>query len=364
MRTLLALLLLFLVASADEISGAVVDGNSNPVAGVQVRLEAGWTRYDLPGFDGWYGVETKKETTGDDGRFTFADLPAGTVATVLVSAGAGVGWAKGTKNLEVKLGPPGSVRGKVLGKRQELKGLRVWVRGGMWLGSGEGTVDKKTGVYEVHGLMPGTVRVHIKANNFDVAVRDVEVAAGKTAKVKSVRFSGKFLAPRGPLVDCLKAKLIDLDGKPVRDVQLVWSSRWMDGGMSSDREGIVKLAGGGVAIGGPPYVLRIRSLRGKERVYSGVLRKIKRGTAIVELRPLHAIRGTVKRGDAAVERYRVAVVGPGAKPLLFWGTVKDGEYTVHVPPGPCRFVIGTADGRLHDRAVDVKGGATRNFKLE
>ena len=66
MRTLLALLLPFLVASADEISGAVVDANGNPVAGVQVRLEAGWTRYNLPGFDGWYGVETKQGTTGDE----------------------------------------------------------------------------------------------------------------------------------------------------------------------------------------------------------------------------------------------------------------------------------------------------------
>jgi len=75
---------------------------------------------------------------------------------------------------------------------------------------------------------------------------------------------------------------------------------------------------------------------------AGVGWAIKRGTAIIELHALHAMRGTVKRGQAAVE---------------------DGEYTVHLPPGTCRFVIGTADGRLHERALDVKGDATRNFRL-
>ena len=159
--------------------------------------------------------------------------------------------------------------------------------------------------------------------------------------------------------------VLDGQGRPVPAVrvQLLWSSQWMDGGMASDEDGIVRLAGGGVAIGGPPYRLRVQSLKGKERTYQGQLRKVRRGIAIVELRPLQVVTGTVKRGDAAVERYVLFVVGPGATPRVYTARVEDGTFAVHLPDGTCRFVIGTADGRTQEHELEVKAGSATTHEI-
>jgi len=155
---ILSLLALFATAAhADEVSGQVLDKQGNPVQGATLRLEVGWARYTLPtGADGWEGVvKTRTGTTDDQGRFTFADLPADAVVTILARTSDLVGIAQGTGKLEIRLAPPGALRGKVTGKNQDKKGVRIFVLGGMGLGHAETTPDKKTGAYKVGGLAPG-----------------------------------------------------------------------------------------------------------------------------------------------------------------------------------------------------------------
>jgi hypothetical protein len=333
-----------------------------------VRPEIGWVHYALtPDFDWWFAVKTMQGKTGGDGRFAFTEVPDGAVATAFVETGGAVGVGRGKGVLDVKLEAPGAVRGKVLGKRSDIKGLRISVRGGGGLGSEEGVVDKRTGKFEVAGVAPGKARVYIKRNNFDLARADVEIAPGKTSAIKSVKVKSGYLPCADPLVDSLKARLVDERGKPIPNVQLTWSSRWMDGGMNSDEDGIVRLAGGGVAIGGPPYLLRIASLKGESRMYRGVFQKVRKGAAVVVLQPLQEVTGSVRRGDAEVEHYRLFVVGPGEQPRVFWGRVEGGGFSVHVPTGQCRFVVGTVDGAMHVREVEVaasQGALPHDLKLK
>jgi len=363
-RVFSALLVLAALCLAGEITGVVLDGQGRPVPAVRVQLEIGKAHYALtPEFDRWCAVERKTAQTGEDGRFAFAELPEGAVGTVFVRTGEAIGVARGSGALEVKLGPPGVVKGKVRGKRSDIKRLRVYVRGGDGLGGVEGVVDKRTGKYEIRGLAPGSGRIFLKRNNFDVARQTVAIEAGQATTLKTIKITGKVLPSPDPTVDCTKAKLVDGNGKPVPGVQLRWSSRWMDGGMASDEDGIVRLAGGGVAIGGPPYRLRVQTLEGKERTYRGQLRKVRAGTAIVELRPLQVVTGTVKRGDAAVERYVLFVVGPGATPRVYTARVEDGAFAVHLPDGTSRFVIGTADGRTQEHEFEVKAGSATTHEI-
>ena len=132
----------------------------------------------------------------------------------------------------------------------------------------------------------------------------------------------------------------------------------MDGGMDSDEEGLVRLAGGGVAIGGPPYLLRLQSLKGKRGFFEGALKKTVKGTAVVEVRPLAEVTGSVSVAKAGVEKYRLLVVGPGERPRVYdTASVENGKFTVFVPRGKCRFVVGTPDGMTREEAFDVEGGS-------
>ncbi len=358
MRRGLALLFLAALGSAAEITGTVLDEAGNPVVGAEVTLAVGKARYALtPDFDAWIAVETRTATTGGDGRFAFTDLPEGAVGTASAKGPGTIGIAQGTGTLEVRLGKGGSVKGKVLGKGNDTKQLRILVNGGMGLRGEEGTIDKRTGAYEVAGLAPGQGRVLVLRGNWDVAKHDVEIVAGKTTSVPNMKIKeGALLPTADPRVEVTAAKLVDPHGTPVAGVQLSWSSQWMDGGMDSDKEGLVKLAGGGVAIGGPPYLLRLQTLRAKEGAFEGALVKVLKNTAIVEVRPLAEVKGTVAVGNEKVEKFTLLVVGPGEKPRVYTAEVADGKFTVHVPRGKCRFVVGTADGKTREHAFDVQGG--------
>jgi hypothetical protein len=356
---LFPLLLFAAVCGAGEITGVVLGEDGSPVVGAEVTVEIGKARYALtPEHDRWVAVETRTATSGADGRFKLADLPEGAVATASVKGTGTFGVAQGAGPLEVKLAPAGSVKGKVIGKGNDLKQLRIYVVGGMGLRGEEGEIDKRTGAYEVTGLAPGPGRVHVKRGNWDVARYDVEILPGKDAKVPNTKIKeGARLPTADPEVEVTSVKLVDPQGSPMPGVQLIWSSAWMDGGMDSDKEGVVLLAGGGVAIGGPPYLLRLQSLRGKEGVFEGAIKKTLKNVAVVELRPLAEVTGTVTVAKAAAEKYVLLVVGPGEKPRVYAAQVENGRYTVHVPRGKCRFVVGTVDGKTREHAFDVQGGS-------
>jgi len=231
----------------------------------------------------------------------------------------------------------------------------------------EGIVNEDTGLYEVESIVPGKARVSILRNNFYVARFDTDVKAGKKCGAKPARVMDGFLAGADPVVDVIKVRLVDRKSRPVAGVQLIWSSQWMDGGMNSDEEGIVPLAGGAVAIGGPPYLLRLRSLKSDTGFFHGVLRRVLKGVAVVELKPLQEVMGVVKRGDVSVKIYRLLAVGPGKNPNVYTARVGDGRYSVRLPEGKCRFVVGTEDGKLHEHDLKVSlsdGPTTHKIELK
>ena len=83
-----------------------------------IRSNVGWARYALtPDFDGWYSLAAHVAKTDEAGKAVFTEVPPGGVGTALVNTGEMIGSAHGSGTLEVKLAPPGSVKGKVLGKR-------------------------------------------------------------------------------------------------------------------------------------------------------------------------------------------------------------------------------------------------------
>lgn len=361
-------LLLTSLCRAADVAGVVLDEEGNPAAGVEVTVDAGRARYALTAdFDRWLAVETRTATTGADGRFSVADLPDGAVATAYAKGKGTFAIAEGAGPLELRLAKAGAVKGKLVGKGNDLKELRIYVVGGRGLSGEGGEVDKRTGAFEIEGLAPGPGRVHVMRGNWDVARHDVEILAGKTAAVPNTKIKEDALLPSpDPMVEVLTAKLVDPQGNPMAGVQLIWSSRHMDGGMDSDRDGLVKLAGGGVAIGGPPYLLRLQSLSSKQGAYEGALKKTLKGTAVVELRPLAEVTGTVSVAKANVDKYLLLVVGPGEKPRVYTAAVENGKFTAHLPRGKCRFVVGTADGKTREHAFDVEGGSpiTHDIALE
>ena len=67
----------------------------------------------------------------------------------------------------------------------------------------------------------------------------------------------------------------------------------------------------------------------------------------------------MKRGDAAVEHYRLFVIGPGQSPRVYWPTREKGAFTINLPAGKCRFVIGTVHGKTQEHPLEIKPGLGR-----
>jgi hypothetical protein len=357
LSSLVGLVLLSAAAGAEEkgaIAGVVRDADGKPVAGIEVVLEVGRARIQLTEeFDRWESVRTDRATSDKDGGFKFADVPEG--ASLLVWAKNDVGFASAhaVPGVTLTLAPLGSVSGKVAGKSMLLKGLRVVALGGVGPYAA-GQVDEDSGRFDVAGVAPGESRLHVYRGNFEVARIPIQVVGGEETKVKSVRVTETFLPVADPLVDVLRVRLVDSDGRPMRGVQFSWSSQWMDGGMNSDEEGIVRLAGGGVAIGGPPYRLRLSDLRLGTSVFRGaVTGGGKGGVATVQLESLSEVTGTVSVGGKARDLYRLYAVTDGKAPRAHTATVEKGRYSIHLPEGSCRIVILTADARLHEGTVQV-----------
>ncbi|MCI0342233.1 MAG: carboxypeptidase-like regulatory domain-containing protein [Planctomycetales bacterium] len=347
------------VASADEVAGTVTDEGGKPVAGTEVTLELGRARFrPTPNYDGWHSVKSEKGKTDSAGQFLFKDLPAGAMATVHVQTGTGFGIATGPVGpagqgpLTVRMRPLGGVRGTVLGKKSKMQSLRLWVTGGDGFRGREGSLEKN-GSFQVDGLAPGAATIYVMFSNFTMAEAPVTIKVGEVAPVPPIPLGEDFLPGEDPLVDCTKVKLVDSQGRPVPEVQLIWSSAWMDGGMNSDEKGVVLLMGGGVAIGGPPYRLRLASLSGKDAQYGGTLKAARGSTATVELRPLREVTGTVRLGKSTLADYLVLGATSGKTGRVYWGRVEAGRFRIHVPEGPVKLVVGAASGKSFDHDLDV-----------
>lgn len=338
------------------IAGVVRDAKGSPVAKAEVTLELGRARFALtPETERWLAVDSRESRTDAEGRFRFTKIPSGAVGTVWCRTGDAFGVATGTGELVVTLGPFGAVRGAAVGKKGRLKALRIYVAGGDGFGGERGELDE-AGRFQVTGLAPGAGTVYLMFNNWTVAQQPVTIKAGVAAPVAPLKAGEGYAEGADPLVEAREARLIDPRGKPVPGVQLIWSSPWMDGGMNSDAEGIVKLVGGNVAIGGPPFLLRLRHLRSEAGAFRGTLRGTSSGVATVELRPLREVAGTVTEGTAPLAMYRCLAVTVEKAPQVYWGTVEGGRYTIALPEGKAKLVFGTLAGTLHEHELTVAPG--------
>ena len=338
------------------VQGVVRDAAGSPVAGAAVTLEVGRVQLaitDEP--DRWDSVRTDRTTSDAAGAFRFEGVPEGATLVVWAKTADGFASAPATGDVALTLAPLASVSGRVTGRARHLEGLRARVAGGGGLAAAEGAVDEDTGRFDVRGVVPGEGVLRIRRGTFDLAHCPVSVSPGAEAKVKSLRVTGDFLPDADPLVDVLKVRLVDASGRPVRDVQFVWSSQWMDGGTSSDEDGVVRLAGGGVAIGGPPYRLRLRALQSEGGAWRGVLAGVRGGTATVTLDPLVEVTGTVSLGGRALDPYRLHAVADDRPVRLRTASVEKGRYSIRLPPGRSRLVVATVDGTLHEASLDVAG---------
>jgi hypothetical protein len=355
----IALLGVFMVSPvlrAEEeraLTGVVRGPEDKPVAGIEVHLEIGRARYALTeDFVVWGSVRTDHVSSGADGTFKFADLPEGASLVLWAKSADGFASATGAANATLQLAPLGRVSGKLVGKPAQLKGARVGVSGafGPWT---QGKVDEESGRFEVGGLVPGEATLHVQRGNFEVARAPVQVTSGEETKVKPVRIPDGFLPVADPLVDVLRVRLVDPRGRPVKGVQFVWSSQWGDGGMSSDDEGIVRLAGGGVAIGGPPYLLRLSYLQQDTNRLRGVVKGEKGGTVTVEVNALAEVSGTVTLARKRLDLYRLYAVVGDKRPQVLAAKVEKGRYSLHLPEGSHRIVVGAVDGTLHETTLQV-----------
>ncbi len=57
-----------------------------------------------------------------------------------------------------------------------------------------------------------------------------------------------------------------------------------------------------------------------------------------------------------MEHYRLLVIGPGQTPRVYWPTREEGAFTISLPAGTCRFVIGTVDGKTQEHQIEIKPG--------
>jgi hypothetical protein len=288
----LLLLLAGATAGAQEATGIVLDAKGEPVAGARIVLEVGRARFALSDdFDRWLSVSRKQGETDETGRFTFEGLPPGTV--------------------------------------------------------------DKNGTFQVDRVPPGEAKVYVNRNNWTAAEAGVKVEPGRTAVVKGLRVTDGYFAEADPLIDARKALLVDERKRPLSGVRLAWSSPWMAGSIPSDDKGIVLLVGGGVAIGLPPFRLRLCSLEGEDVRYWGELKRVSRGCAHVLLHRLVRVTGTVKRGEEVLKDFVLLGTSAQDPPRIYTGREEEGLYSIHLPAGKAVLAFGTADGAVHRHEIEI-----------
>ena len=147
------------------ISGKVVDGNGSGIAGASVRLS---------GQDQSSGQEV---LSGNDGQFSFANIPAGPFLLTITSAGfdaqsssgvlhSGEGYVA-TPILLAAASPTGHVTGTVTDAYGDtLAGANVVLEGPAPTDT-HTLISNDTGFFDFHDLNPGTYKVRITATGFE-----------------------------------------------------------------------------------------------------------------------------------------------------------------------------------------------------
>jgi hypothetical protein len=367
------LALALVAALAQEVR--VLDPDGKPVADVAVVAQVGLARLALAeDFERWVAVKKIEAQTDAEGRATLAGVPEGARLTVFARSGAAAGLVEGPGGagadaLELRLQPTGALKGKVA-RRRGLAGYSVVVVGPRGFERTEAILEDDE--WSALDLAPGELEVEVRYWNWLAARELVTLEPGKgtakkPVKVKALALGDGFLLGADPFLDVRKVRLVDADGKPVRGVKMAWSGPSMDGWMPSDAEGEIPLVGGGVAIGPPPFVLRLASVGiDQEEKFLGELVEIERGTAIVRVaEPLEELTVRVTRAGAPVSDFGLWAVTGEEDEARVWHGRDGGEHTVRVPCSELRLVVLTPDGVVHaERLVRAAGTAEHVVALD
>ena len=364
-RSLALLLLAPLLHAQESVEVRVLRPDGSPAGDLEVAARVGLAHFTLAeDFDRWSSVRTLEERTKADGRARFAGLPPSSRVTVFARTEGLAGLAEGPAGgeLVLTLAPTGALAGKVATKLS-LRGYSVQAVGAHGLDVRKVELGSD-GEWELDGIPCGEVVLELRLGNWTALRKTVEVKPGKPVKVPALKLGEEFLIGADPLVDVRRVKLVGTDKKPLVKTMFCWSSPWMDGGMPADEEGEVQLEGGGVAIGPPPFVLRLGSVGGgfgQEPTHLGKLVGIQRGTAVVEAAlALEPLTLRVLRSASPIEAFQAFAVTGADEPRVWHGKLEGGAARFLVPPGPLRLFVGTADGRVTEQAYEKGPGASEH----
>jgi hypothetical protein len=354
-----------LVLARDAVEVRVVRADGSPGADLAITAQVGLARFALAeDFERWLSVKELEARTGADGRARFDALPPSARVTVYTRGEREAALAEGSAESEIvlTLQPTGTLAGKVTSKKS-LQGWSVRAVGP------RGFDDRKVelgsgGEWELRDLPSGEIDLELRLGNWTALRKTVEVKPEKSTKVPALKPGEEFLTGADPLVDVRKVRLVGKDKKPMAGTQFCWSSPWMDGGMATDEEGEVLLDGGGVAIGPPPFVLRLAYVGGgfgDDPGFLGKLVGVQRGTAVIEASlVLDPLLLTVTRAGSRLDPFQALAVTGGDEPRVWQAKLENGVLRFLVPPGPVRLVVGTADGRICEATLDKEPGTVEH----
>ena len=215
-----------------RIEGRVLEPDGSPAAGVRLSL----SREDGLGRVRWAGGQ---RTAGEDGRYAFEDLEAGTYTVranvagwggsandrfgAAVQSGIAVGEDLTTRGVDFELQAAGAVEGLVVGADgAPVRGASLYFRDtqGRLVTSFSTVLSDAAGRFEKTGLAPGdytvSARTESQAAGDEAAVR---VTAGETAEVRVVVATAAVLLvtleDEGGQARRARVEVLDADGRDV-----------------------------------------------------------------------------------------------------------------------------------------------------
>lgn len=346
-----------------RVEGILYGADGEPATGATVRLELGFASAAEELGRRSLSVDSRRATTDAEGRFSFPDVPYEATAELFVSQDGLFARAPAEDFTRLALAPGGALRIAVRVPPDLDRDLRVYYSADGWSrddwedpGGVLGRPDLQSGVFAREDLPPGPGVLTFQRANWPVKRVPVDIRSGETTELPPVELVDASPEGPDPLVDARIARVVDETDWPMENVRLTWSSPWADGQAASSLNGEVRLFGGGVSIGGPPFLLRMGRLEGPEGAYAGSLVGIEGEVATVRLTPLRKIEGTLTRRGEPLGPARLSFRTGGEDGRVYSGRLEDGRYELEVPPGPGEIFVLTASGTFVRRALTVEPG--------
>jgi len=352
-----------------DLHGKLVDADGTPVEGTAVMLDLGRRRFDLgDGQSVWMAAAHRAIPSSADGSFAFPGLP-GDARVHLVSLGlpedhGPTGWTeracvvRGTarelsrQTIELRLRKPErSATGEIVAPDSMIE---VGAESGDgWILS-RGHLENGSGRLTLEGLMPGEARLVFNHGNFALESRPMSVPQGQDLDLGRLELP-RFPVPTAshPELPVTRVRLVDKEGKPQSGYRFTFSTPAADAQGATDENGELRLHGGSISIGSPPFRVYLDDIErvSDERRYFGTA-SVSGDTAIVTISPMTKVHLSFQRSASSVTD--LVVLAKAREPSV-WGVLdeKDGTFEGWLPPGRCRLGLGTVQGTLLEKDLDV-----------